>query len=175
VCETVWFFSWLNTNLKFVAFCPKFIGDSYVEFQEKSIPREFFRNFWQTKAIIYQNSWNFALISKILVWVRIALGKTLHVQLFNPQPLKTCVWIQVLSQGGDKPKAMLWRVDLWTAVVQHHEQEHWRRFAMECFTIVLSAKALLLGVVGVRWCWTVPLGALLTSLEGVLNSIVAAI
>ena len=46
---------------------------------------------------------------------------------------------------------------------------------MECFTIVLSAKALLLGVVGVRWCWTVPLGALLTSLEGVLNSIVAAI
>jgi len=31
VCETVWFFSWVNTRpfyLKFVAFCPKFSGDS---------------------------------------------------------------------------------------------------------------------------------------------------
>ena len=35
VCETVWFFSWVNTHpfdLKFVAFCPKFSGDSWVEF-----------------------------------------------------------------------------------------------------------------------------------------------
>jgi len=48
VCETVWFFSWVNTHpfdLKFVAFCPKFSGDSFVEFQEKTISGEFFRNF----------------------------------------------------------------------------------------------------------------------------------
>ena len=48
----------LNTHsfdLKFVVFCPKFCGDSYVEFQEKTSPGEFFRNFAQTKAILYQN------------------------------------------------------------------------------------------------------------------------
>jgi len=48
VCETVKFFSWVNTHsfeLKFVAFCPKLNGDSYLEFQEKTISREFFRNF----------------------------------------------------------------------------------------------------------------------------------
>ena len=49
------FFSWVNTHpfdLKAVAFCPKFSGDSYAEFQEKTIPGEFFRNFVQTKAIL---------------------------------------------------------------------------------------------------------------------------
>ena len=38
----------MNTHsfdLKFVVFCPKFSRDSYVEFQEKTIPGEFFRNF----------------------------------------------------------------------------------------------------------------------------------
>jgi len=48
VCETVWFFSWMNTHsfdLNFVAFFPKFSGDSYVLFQEKTISGEFFRNF----------------------------------------------------------------------------------------------------------------------------------
>ena len=38
-------------DLKFVAFRPKFSGDSYVEFQEKTILGEFFENFVQTKAI----------------------------------------------------------------------------------------------------------------------------
>jgi len=45
VCETVLFFSWVNTHpldLKFVAFFPKFSGDSYMEFQEKTILGEFF-------------------------------------------------------------------------------------------------------------------------------------
>jgi len=47
------FFSWVNTHpfdLKFVAFCPKCSRDSYVEFQEKIVSGEFFRNFVQTKA-----------------------------------------------------------------------------------------------------------------------------
>jgi len=76
VCETVWFFSEANTrpfDLKFVAFCPKLSGDSYVEFQEKTISGEFFSNFVQTKAILYQNLWNFAILSEIVFWVRIAL------------------------------------------------------------------------------------------------------
>ena len=76
VCETVWFFVWVNTHpfdLKFVAFCPKFSGDSWVEFQEKTISGEFFRNFLQTKAILYRNLWNCGLISAISFWIRIAL------------------------------------------------------------------------------------------------------
>ena len=82
VCETVWFFSWLNTHLfdlKFLAFNPKFSGDSYMEFQEKIVSGAFFRNFVQTKAILYQNLRNFTLLSAILFWVRIALKKFTQV------------------------------------------------------------------------------------------------
>jgi len=42
------FFSWVITHpfdLKFVAFCLEFSGDSYVEFEEKIILGEIFRNF----------------------------------------------------------------------------------------------------------------------------------
>ena len=76
VFETVWFFSWANTHPfdpKFVAFCPKFSGDSYMEFQEKTISGQLFINFVQTKAILYRNLWNFSLVSDILFWVRITL------------------------------------------------------------------------------------------------------
>ena len=58
VYDTLWFFSLVNIypfDLKFIAFCPKFSGDSYVKFQEKTILGDFFRNFVQTKAILYQN------------------------------------------------------------------------------------------------------------------------
>jgi len=50
-----------------------------VDFQEKTISGQFFRNFVQTKAILYQNIWNFALLSVILFWVRIALKKFTQV------------------------------------------------------------------------------------------------
>ena len=82
VFETVWCFSLVNTHpfdLKFVAFCPKFSRDSYVEFQEKTISGWFFRNFVQTKAIPYQNLSNFALLSVLLFWVRIPLKKFTQV------------------------------------------------------------------------------------------------
>ena len=72
----------MNTHLfdlKSVAFFPKFSRDSYMEIQEKTILGEFFRNFVQTKAILYQNLWNFALLSAILFWVRIALKKFTQV------------------------------------------------------------------------------------------------
>jgi len=48
VCETVWFFSKVNTHpfdVKFVAFCSKFSLDSYVEFQEKNYFGEIFLKF----------------------------------------------------------------------------------------------------------------------------------
>jgi len=76
------FFSWVNTHpfdLKFLAFCPKISGHSYVEFQEKTISLEIFRNFVQTKSIIYRNLWNSALISAISFQVRIALKKLTQV------------------------------------------------------------------------------------------------
>ena len=85
MCETVSFFSWVNTHsfdLKFVVFCPKFRGDSYVEFQVKTISGEFFRNFVQTKAILHQNLLTFALLSDILFWVRIALKIFTQVPLY---------------------------------------------------------------------------------------------
>jgi len=66
-------------DLKFVAFYPKLSEDSYVEFQQKTISEEFFRNFVQTKAILYQNLGNFALLSAILFWVLIALKKFTQV------------------------------------------------------------------------------------------------
>jgi len=66
-------------DLKLIAFCLKFSGDSYVEFQERTISGEFFRNFVQTKAILYQNLCNSALFSAILFWVRIAPKKFTQV------------------------------------------------------------------------------------------------
>jgi len=71
-------FSWANTHpfeLQFFAYCPKFSGYSYVEFQEKCISGEFFGNSVETKAILYQNLWNFAYFRQFLFWVRVALEK----------------------------------------------------------------------------------------------------
>jgi len=48
VCETVWFFLWVNTHpfdCKFVVFCPKLSGDSYVDFQEKNYFGTIFQKF----------------------------------------------------------------------------------------------------------------------------------
>ena len=68
-------------DLKFVAFCPKFSGDSWVEFQEKTILGEFSEILCKTKAILYRNLWNSGLISAISFWVRIALKK-IHTSTF---------------------------------------------------------------------------------------------
>jgi len=77
VCETVWFFSLVNTHPfgpKFVAFCPKFSGDSYVEFQKTTISGEFFKNFVQNQGISSTKTCEISpKYSSILFWVRIAL------------------------------------------------------------------------------------------------------
>jgi len=52
LCVKLFDFFVVNTHLfdlKFVAFCPKFNGDSYVEFQEKTISGEFFINFFKPR------------------------------------------------------------------------------------------------------------------------------
>jgi len=94
-------------DLKFVVFYPKFSGRSFVKFQKKTISGEFFRNLAQTKAIFYQNLWNFALLSAILFWVRNALKKFTQV-------LSYVFWTQVRSHvhkeiikrryGEEKPR-----------------------------------------------------------------------
>jgi len=104
VCKTVLFFSYVNTHLfelKFVAFCPKFSRDSYLEFQEKIISGEIFRKFVQTKAIFYRNLRNFAILSAILFWVRIALKKFKQVLLYV---VCTQVRWQVHKQTNHKKK-----------------------------------------------------------------------
>jgi len=55
-----------------------------MEFQQKIISGKNFKNFVQTKAIIFQNLWNFALLSAILLLVHIALknSKTIHTSTF---------------------------------------------------------------------------------------------
>jgi len=45
----------------------------------KKILGEFFRNFVQIEAILYQNLWMFSLLYAILFWVRIALKKFTQV------------------------------------------------------------------------------------------------
>jgi len=65
-------------DLKFVEFCPKFSGDSSMEFQEKTISGEFLRNFVQTKACtkICEISPYFL---QYLFWVCIVLEKITQV------------------------------------------------------------------------------------------------
>jgi len=85
-----WFFLWVNTHpfdLKFVAFSPKVSGDSYLEFEEKPIPGEFFINFVHTKAILYQNLWNFTLLSAICI-----------LDLYRAEKIHTSTFIVVCTQ-----------------------------------------------------------------------------
>jgi len=50
-------------------------------FRKKTILWEFFRNFVQSKPILYRNLWNSSLISALSFWVRIALKK-IHTGTF---------------------------------------------------------------------------------------------
>jgi len=78
LCETVWFFlgwiliRWTWILSRFVLNSVKILTWNY---NKKTIMGEFFRNFVQTKAILYRNLWNSSLISAISFWVRIALKK----------------------------------------------------------------------------------------------------
>jgi len=75
-----------------------------MEFQERTISGEFFRNFGQTKAILYQNSWNFALVFEILVRVRIALNKFTQVLSYVVcAQVRKHVHQQMKKNMGEKP------------------------------------------------------------------------
>ena len=144
MCEIVWFFSWVNTHpfhLKFVAFCPKFIWDSYVEFQGKTILGDFFRNFVQIKAILYQNFRNFALLSTILFWVRITLKKFTQV-------LSYVLFTQVRRRLHKK------------IIKRRYEEERPWRFVFQKTSFVHSCfrtyYALLLGYFGLKLLQHIP-------------------
>jgi len=87
-------------------FVPNSVEILMWNFRKKTLSGEFFSNFVQTKAIIYQNFWNFALVSEILFCVPIALKKFTQV-------LSYLVWTHVRRHvykkitkrryGGEKP------------------------------------------------------------------------
>ena len=82
VCETLWFFSWVNTHPfdpKFVAFFPISVKILTWNFRKKLFQENFSEILCKTKAILYQNLWNFAQLSTILFWVRIMLKKFTQV------------------------------------------------------------------------------------------------
>jgi len=61
-------------------FFPNSVEILKLEFQEKTISWEFFKNFEETKTIIlYRNLSSFVILSAILFWVRIALKKFAQV------------------------------------------------------------------------------------------------
>jgi len=76
-------FSWINTHLfdrKFVAFCPEFSGDSYLEFQEKTISGVFFRNFRGNQGLSSTKTCEISpYFLQFLFCVRIALKKFTQV------------------------------------------------------------------------------------------------
>jgi len=68
-------------DLKFVAFFLEFSGDSDLEFQEKTISGNFFKIFTQTKALLYQNLCNFALLCLIFI-LRPYCAEKIHKSTF---------------------------------------------------------------------------------------------
>jgi len=90
VCETVDFFPrWILIRLtgNLSRFVPSFVEILTCNLRKKTISGEFLRNFVQTKPILYQNFWNFVILSAILLWVRIALKnshKYIHM-VFAPK------------------------------------------------------------------------------------------
>ena len=93
VCETVWFFSWVNTHLfdffrgwilicltwNLCRFVPNLVEILAWNFRKNLFRKNFFWNYLQSKAILFKNLWNFGLLSAILFWVCIALKKFTQV------------------------------------------------------------------------------------------------
>ena len=109
MCETVWIFSLANTHpfdLKCVALCPKFSGDSYVEFQEKNNFGRIFQKFCANQGYLYQKLWNFALLSETVFWVCIALKRFTRVLAYVIcTQVRSHVHKQITKRryGGEKP------------------------------------------------------------------------
>jgi len=91
VCETVWFFcGWIliRLNWNFSRFFPNSVEILGWNFRKKTIPGEFFRNFVQTKVIVYRNLWNSGLLSAISLWGPYCAEKNSHKHfrmLFAPR------------------------------------------------------------------------------------------
>jgi len=84
VCETVWFFSWVNTHpfdLKFFAFVPN-SGDILTwNSRKKLFWGNFLEIFVQTNAFLYRNLKNFALLSAIFI-LRPYCAEKIHASTF---------------------------------------------------------------------------------------------
>ena len=74
-----WILIRLTWNL--LRFFPNSVEILGLNFKKKNISGEIFKNFVQTKVMLYQNLWNSDLISAISFWVRIALNK-IHTNTF---------------------------------------------------------------------------------------------
>ena len=82
VCETVWFYflgEYSPVWPEIYRVLSQFQSRLLHGISRKNILRDLFRNFVETKAILYQNLWNVALLSAILFWVHIALKKFTQV------------------------------------------------------------------------------------------------
>jgi len=79
-----------------------------VEFKEKTIPGEFFRNFVENQGyLLYRRLRNIALLSAILFWVRIALKKFTQVPSYVVcTQVRRHVHKQITKRrcGEEKPK-----------------------------------------------------------------------
>jgi len=69
-CFPRWILIRLTWNLS--PFVPNSVEIFTWNFREKLFPENFTEILLKTKAILYRNLWNFALLSTILFWVRIA-------------------------------------------------------------------------------------------------------
>ena len=99
-----WILIRLTWNLS--RFVPNVVEILTWNFRKKTMSGGFFRNFVQTKAILYQNLWNFALLSEILFRVRIALKKFTQVPSYVVCPqVRRHVLKQITERryGVEKP------------------------------------------------------------------------
>jgi len=109
------FFSWVNTqpfDLKFVAFCPKFSGDSWVEFQERTIPGEYFRIFVQNQGYPLPKLVKFWLNFCNFILGLYGAEKNLHKQfrmLFAPRQGGTSIKESQKEETGRKARTFCFR------------------------------------------------------------------
>ena len=89
VSETVWFFPrWILIRLTWNLSCfvPNSVETLTWNFRKKLFRENFSKILLKTKAILYRNLWNFALLSAILLWVCTALKKFTEVLSYVFEP-----------------------------------------------------------------------------------------
>ena len=105
-------------DLKFVGFCPKFNGDSYLEFQKKLFWEKISEIFMQTKAILYQNLCKISpYFLQILFCIRIVLKTFTQVLSYvacTQVRRHLQKWITKSRYGVEKPSLVFRKLILFT-------------------------------------------------------------